>query len=174
MYQILSHVDNSVVLLWLFIMGVILAVFYNVLQFIMKTNPEVNHQPPIPSQNPHDNVGEHEECPICTERIKYKIELDCRHNFCGKCIMDYYVTTNREDLSCPICRKSIRIINSENITRTTETREFYDRIVRFNHKNLNGINYVKICFILTSILRLFPIFLICFIMEYAKFLSILV
>jgi hypothetical protein len=91
----------------------------------------------------YQSSGLHEDCSICTERIKYKVELDCKHCFCAKCIMDYYDTLRPRKLICPMCRREVRLINSQNINRNDENKIFYDKIVRFNHNHLNGANYVQ-------------------------------
>lgn len=40
------------------------------------------------------------ECPICLQKIKYKIKTGCGHSFCDKCIVKYLLIKN----TCPMCR----------------------------------------------------------------------
>jgi hypothetical protein len=147
--QILSGMDNSVLFIYMIILSIILFLFWNVVKFIMEkqnTNSnDINRDENNlnEEQLKYHNVGEFEECPICTERVKYKVELDCRHNFCGECIINWYTSRIPSSMQCPICRNVPRLINAENLRRSEQTREFYDQIVRYNHKNLQGWNYVK-------------------------------
>ncbi|XP_064411117.1 nuclear factor 7, brain-like [Latimeria chalumnae] len=41
-------------------------------------------------------------CPICQEIFTDPVTLKCGHNFCWKCVCDYWETLNNQ--SCPICR----------------------------------------------------------------------
>jgi len=150
--RLLEGLENSVFILFFIIMCFVLYIFYKILEFIMikSTQNSSNNYNEYNlnrhaegNSDPYAHSDLHEECPICTDRIKYKVELDCRHNFCGKCIMDYYDTVRPNGLKCPLCRENIRIVNAENLVRDNNTREFYDRIVKFNHRNLSGVNYVS-------------------------------
>jgi hypothetical protein len=149
----IEGVDNSACLIFVIIFGSILYLFSKVLNFLTERRP-ISSSPtitnannnPNANSNPYNNVQEDEECSICSERMKYKIELDCQHNFCGKCIMDYYQTLRPNALKCPLCRSNVRLINSDNMTRNADTREFYDEIVKFNHRNLNGYNFYSAYF----------------------------
>ncbi len=159
---VIDGIDNSVLCVFIFIMSFILYIFWNIVQKLNESRPgvhseryEVNNIPQGES-DPYAQTAQHEDCAICTDRIKYKVELDCRHVFCGNCIMDYYETLRPSGLKCPLCRQNIRIINAENLVRDNGTREFYDKIVIFNHRNLNGINFVLIfnkCYLVYWICR---------------------
>ncbi len=148
--MIIDGLDNSVLLVFLIIMGFILYIFWNILKFIMEKRERDRSEFPLLDYNNNNQrdsdlyfgVGVHEDCAICTERIKYKIELDCRHCFCGNCIMDYYESLRPSNLKCPLCRSNIRLINTLNLQRTNQTSAFYDKIIKYNHKNLSGYNYV--------------------------------
>lgn len=146
--KLIEAIDNSVLVIFVAIMGFTLFILHNILKFIMnRTSREVRDPYNINfnSENisdPYAHSNLHDDCSICTERIKYKVELDCNHSFCGKCIMDYYDTVRPSNLKCPLCRNPVRIINSENLVRDANTRDFYDNIVRYNHRNTNGWNYV--------------------------------
>lgn len=155
--------DNSILIVFLIIFGFILYIFWNILKKVLevRNNSEENIRQ-NGETDPYSNSGPHEECIICLERIKYKVELDCRHCFCGKCIMEYYESVRPSNLNCPYCRRSIRLINAENLSRNESTRDFYDKIVVYNHRNLNGFNYVKILFkeSMLGFLLIFHIFFI--------------
>ena len=147
--SLIDNIDNSVLIVFLTLMGLVLYIFWNILQKILESRPVSSSDPynisqvPEGSSDPYANSGQHEDCAICTDRIKFKVELDCRHMFCGKCIMDYYENLRPSGLKCHLCRQSIRLINAENLVKNDGTREFYDKIVMYNHRNLNGVNYVK-------------------------------
>jgi hypothetical protein len=49
------------------------------------------------------------ECPICLQKIKYKIKTKCKHTFCDICIVKQLMIKN----ICPICR---RVCDYEYIT----------------------------------------------------------
>ncbi len=134
--------DNSVLFAIFIIIGGSLFILWTFLNYlnnkiITATSNEQNQG----ISDPYHNVGEDEECPICTERIKYKIELDCRHNFCGRCI-GQLIQHSSNNLKCPLCRCHIRLINYDNIEKSSETKDFYDQIVKYNYVNLNGYNFV--------------------------------
>lgn len=145
MVQLLSGMDNSILILFMLIITFLLYILWNILKYIREKRTEriqENHFNYIdPNNRPLD---EHEECSVCTERIKHRVELDCRHSFCGKCIMDYYDTIRSGNMKCPLCRNEIRLINPLNLVRNEETQDFYDKITRYNHRNLNGYNYVRL------------------------------
>jgi hypothetical protein len=42
-----------------------------------------------------------EDCAICMQKKKLKIELSCSHSFCGFCIK-FWAKTKK---TCPLCRK---------------------------------------------------------------------
>jgi hypothetical protein len=44
---------------------------------------------------------EKNECPICLQKIKYKIKTGCNHNFCDICIVRHLMLKE----TCPICRR---------------------------------------------------------------------
>jgi hypothetical protein len=41
------------------------------------------------------------ECPICLQKLKYKIDTECKHTFCDICIVKHLMIKN----TCPMCRK---------------------------------------------------------------------
>ena len=53
------------------------------------------------------------ECPICIDKIKNDLVLDCKHNFHKKCLKEYlkfYSDNNNILCNCPLCRHNIIII----------------------------------------------------------------
>ena len=50
------------------------------------------------------------ECGVCFEEsvksCKHNIELDCKHNFCKKCIFKW-IDEKNELSTCPMCRREI-------------------------------------------------------------------
>ncbi len=137
--------ENSVLAIFVIMFSMILYILWNVLKFIMdpssfrsqeaySINVNNNNQN---EEEPYEFSGRFENCPICTDRIRYKVELNCTHCFCGKCIMEYYDSIRPNKLLCPLCRSDVRIINNENIIRNENTREFYDKIVWYNNRLLH-------------------------------------
>ena len=59
--------------------------------FIMKISKEITYKK---EKNKH-------ECPICLQKIKYKIESNCDHIFCDMCIIQHLMIKN----TCPMCRQ---------------------------------------------------------------------
>jgi len=45
-------------------------------------------------------------CPICIDDITCKIQLNCNHEFCDKCIKKY---KSKGGICCPCCRKPFKI-----------------------------------------------------------------
>jgi hypothetical protein len=173
---LIDGMDNSVLIVFMMIMGFILYIFWNVVNKISESNPN-NQQDrydfnrvPEGESDPYANTNQHEDCPICTDRIKYKVELDCRHNFCGKCIMDYYDTLRPWDIKCPLCRQNIRYINYTNLVRDNGTREFYDKIVTYNHKNMQGSSSVRIIYDIFRLPVILPTFHTFSIKEFQTYL----
>jgi hypothetical protein len=126
--------------------SLILYILWSFINYIMYAK---NRSAPHP-YNANSNINrvsdQDEECSICTEAKRNKVELDCGHSFCGHCIMDYYNTLTTPELKCPLCRQHIRLINPLDIQRNEQTRVFYDAIVTYNHKHLQGIDYVNYLF----------------------------
>ena len=60
--------------------------------------------PNIPSQNKNESI----ECPICLEDKPYIeiITTNCGHNYCIKCIKEYFVS-KKKPYSCAYCRTKI-------------------------------------------------------------------
>ncbi len=140
--NIVAGFDNISLILFVMIAGYILYVTYRFISEISKHRNELNCE--IGNiNNLAENHNLKDDCPICHENIINAIELDCNHKFCGKCIMDYYITIQPR-LSCPMCRKEIRLINILNYDRSEDMRRYMEMIVIFNHNNINGWNYVRI------------------------------
>lgn len=58
------------------------------------------------------------ECIICRDTYKDPIDLNCGHNFCRQCIVDYASkieqgSGTKRKCSCPICREAIELVSSE-------------------------------------------------------------
>jgi hypothetical protein len=147
--ELIEGMENSVLFVFIGLMSFILYIFWNILKYIMerRERPSQFHVGNENNDDPNDQyhgVAANEDCSICTERMKYKVELDCSHSYCSKCIIEYYDRIMRpRNLKCPLCRREVRLINAQNIRRNENNREYYDKIVEYNHKNLNGFNYVR-------------------------------
>lgn len=51
-----------------------------------------------------------EPCPICYEVIVFPIKTNCRHVFCGECMLVLLQSTNLKSIVCPMCRLKVRMI----------------------------------------------------------------
>lgn len=141
----LNNMNIGSIITFIIFIAILLFYLYNTIQYFIVKQPINNnnnqHQYST-SQRRGNQTQRDENCSICTDRFKHPVELDCGHAFCGKCIVDYYTHNGRRDLKCPLCRSDVKIINTEGLEKTSETQSFYDEIVRFNHKNIGGNNFV--------------------------------
>jgi len=120
---------------------IIYAIYKFFIEIQKQRNTNINSENRY-NNNTGQNNNEEDDCPICQETLKNTVELDCAHKFCAKCIMDYY-KTRTPNLSCPMCRKNIRLINILKYNRSEEMKPYMEMIVIFNHEHLSGYNYVK-------------------------------
>lgn len=56
-----------------------------------------------------------EECPICLELQRVCVKLDCGHNFCRECIVEWMHISN----TCPLCKKNYISLMSSSSTSNT-------------------------------------------------------
>jgi uncharacterized membrane protein YkvA (DUF1232 family) len=146
--QFISGMDNDVLFLFITMMLILLYILYIVITTFgtyLAPNPNRNSAYNINNEN-NANANESEECPICSSTITDKVELDCKHRFCAKCIVDWANYNRFKNFTCPVCRATVRLINLLDVTRTEQNKEFYDQIIRYNHKNINGYNLAYSCF----------------------------
>ena len=141
--KLIEGLDNYSLFAFAIIIFYITYIFYNIYKEFDKRRNDLNRRllniDNIPERN-NENI-ENDICAICSEEFNNPSQLDCNHKFCSKCIMEYYERT-RPSLRCPLCRKSIRLINVLNFDRTEDNRRFMEMIAIFNHENLDGYNYV--------------------------------
>lgn len=54
----------------------------------------------------------HQDCPICLSNLKFAIETNCGHTFCGSCLLAYHdiLSTGLSALNCPFCRQRITVL----------------------------------------------------------------
>ena len=48
-----------------------------------------------------------ETCSICLENVNNQIQLDCKHNFCKKCIFTWLCTCKTSGFYCPMCKTDV-------------------------------------------------------------------
>lgn len=141
-----SVFENFGIIIFIVIMSFILYIFWLLIELMMqKTTIRQNQSLNFnvrDSLNINEQQVETEICVICHEAISNKIELDCKHKFCIKCIMEYS-RNHRQYLPCPVCHKIIYMINPLNVVREENNAEYYDLITEFNRDFLNGSNYVR-------------------------------
>jgi hypothetical protein len=141
---------NLGLIIFIIIMIFLLYVFWLLIEFMMQKQTVRQNQ--SLNFNVRDTINineqqiENEICVICHEPISHKVELDCKHRFCLKCIMEY-TRNHRLSLPCPVCHKIIYMINPLQVVRNESLSEYYDLITEFNHEFLTGMNYVKLYFI---------------------------
>lgn len=51
-----------------------------------------------------------EPCPICYEVIVFPVKTNCRHVFCGECMLVLLQSANLKSIVCPMCRLKVRMI----------------------------------------------------------------
>ncbi|VDO08134.1 unnamed protein product [Rodentolepis nana] len=55
--------------------------------------------------------GEIDICPICLENLKFCVETNCRHRFCGDCFYAYWQQMSPlSNPICPVCRGQLRFV----------------------------------------------------------------
>lgn len=54
--------------------------------------------------------GPEEPCPICYEVIVFPVKTNCRHVFCGECMLVLLQSANLKSIVCPMCRLKVRMI----------------------------------------------------------------
>ena len=96
------------------------------------------------SQRSGQGAYDTEECSICLNQINYKVELECQHVFCAKCIMEYYDQQYPRDLICPLCRKQVNLINMLDMEKNEENKEVFEKIVTYNYRHLQETGSVKL------------------------------
>ena len=56
---------------------------------------------PVPLDlNPPQEEKEQKSCPICLETMENPMRLECKHEFCARCLCTWFRRTG----SCPLCR----------------------------------------------------------------------
>jgi len=51
-----------------------------------------------------------ENCCICFGDINREVSSTCGHIFCGKCLIEFWESKNKNKLQCPLCRRDINMI----------------------------------------------------------------
>lgn len=51
-----------------------------------------------------------EPCPICYDVIVFPVKTNCRHVFCGECMLVLLQSANLKSIVCPMCRLKVRMI----------------------------------------------------------------
>ena len=134
-----SIFDNFGIIIFMIIMIFLLYIFWLLIELMMqkstiRQNQSLNFNV-RDSININEQQIETEICVICHEAISNKIELDCKHKFCLKCIMEYS-RNHRQNFPCPVCHKIIYLINPLNVARDDSNKEYYDLITEFKLKML--------------------------------------
>ncbi|KAL5964459.1 hypothetical protein TSMEX_007799 [Taenia solium] len=86
-------------------------------------------------------VAEADACPICLEDLKFAVETNCRHQFCGECFYAYWQTFSPlTQPNCPVCRSQLRFL-LKRFTPTdldagdlSERSEVESRVAVFNRR----------------------------------------
>jgi hypothetical protein len=82
------------------------------------------------------------ECPICLQKIKYKLKTECKHFFCDICIVKHLMIKD----ACPMCR---RVCDYEYITQqiSSKRRKFLMRKliqpVEINNTAINTMTSIQ-------------------------------
>jgi len=51
-----------------------------------------------------------DSCCICFGDITREVSSTCGHIFCGKCLIEFWESKNKNKLQCPLCRRDINMI----------------------------------------------------------------
>lgn len=49
-------------------------------------------------------------CSICYGDIRREVSSTCGHIFCGKCLIEFWESRNKNRLQCPLCRRDINMM----------------------------------------------------------------
>lgn len=83
----------------------------------------------------YNNVFLNEECTICHERIKNKVELTCEDCFCAQCLLDEHSNSN-STIKCQICHKESQFVILDNIIMNDNTKSILVKLAEYNLNNL--------------------------------------
>lgn len=76
------------------------------------------------SNNPNDdtNTDHSKECVVCYEAFQVRSgwRLECGHKFHKSCLTEWARLQRQLGLSCPMCRRDIRLENGENFQQFVE------------------------------------------------------
>jgi hypothetical protein len=93
-----------------------------------------------------------DDCIICFNKIKYKVETPCKHTFCSKCI---FKNITHGNFNCPLCRhvlvnpklavlkkyrKQIRKLKIENNHLQYKLNKIEQKVNNSNNPIVNNIN----------------------------------
>jgi len=89
--------------------------------------------------------GEEGNCPVCLDELKFAIETNCGHVYCGACIFSVVDLGDRglmETPSCPYCRQKMNMIlpyfsqteltDDSDVTVAATRAEILDKIRQYN------------------------------------------
>ena len=92
--------------------------------------------------NSKESTDKHsiEDCVICFNTIKYKVETPCKHTFCSKCI---FTNITHGNFNCPLCRN---LLVNPKISLLKKYRKKIRKLkielqhlqYKLNNKNING------------------------------------
>lgn len=119
-----------------------------------------------------------DECPICLEDVDYEnnnvVKLSCGHLLHQPCVIELFETQieNYEDLTCPICRKTLmnihhrtyQLVRDNVLLPSTDNEETDNEETDINQENNHRIivyNIAYICHILITISFIFTCIVLC-------------
>ena len=84
-----------------------------------------------------------ETCSICLENINNKVQLDCGHTFCKKCIFTWLSTCKTTSFYCPMCKTDVSDkIKSDAWDYGIENNLLYEvRVIKYNVNNISEDEY---------------------------------
>ena len=138
--MLIQGIENSVLIIILLFGVLVLYLLYFVLDFITKKRPVVQNS----LLNENEEVQEEEvECSICLNSVISKInktQFLCNHSFCCDCVINYINQKKPNNISCPLCRRTVNIILMS-FEQNESNKEKFNKIIEYNYKNINGVNY---------------------------------
>lgn len=84
----------------------------------------------------YNNVFANEECTLCNERIKNKVELTCEHCFCAQCLINEH-SSSSSYIKCPICHNESHFVILDNIINNDSTKSILVQLAEYNIKSLS-------------------------------------
>ena len=68
------------------------------------------------------------ECAVCYNSDTRPCKLVCGHSFCMSCVKEWYLRSQNEDVSCPMCRKRLYFKGMQKVCERWENERHEQRL----------------------------------------------